>query len=41
MTEKVGDGFIELERILEGIQTVSECKKMVLLVAKAYGGFIV
>ena len=41
MTEKVVNGFIELERILEGVQSVSEGKTMVLLVAEAYGVFTV
>jgi len=41
VTEKVVNGFIKLEKILEGVQSVLEDKIMVLLVAEAYGGFTV
>jgi len=39
--EKVINGFIEFERILEAVQSISEGKKMVLLVTKVYEGFTV
>jgi len=41
VTEKDINGFIELERILEGVKSVSKGKTMALLVAEAYGGFTV
>lgn len=39
MREKDINGFIELERILEGVQRISGGKTMVLLVKEAYGDF--